>query len=455
MFSQLFLLNGVYLLIGFLLLFFVFFKIQQPLKPSVFTILFIYHLLQIIAGVWLSNFLDKDIDYRSEFLGTATIYSYAGLFCLMLPIMIFQNNLPKINFDILRNHADRLSIYKSFRFYLTMFFVANFLGAIAFFYSGLSQFIISISNLKWFAFVLFGLQVFIKKKMLKEFALVSSLEFAIGFFSFFSNFKIVLIYLVFIFLFFLVKISFKQLLLAFLILIFSFYLGVKWTSVKGEYRNYLNQGSNSQTVVIGQNDAFNKLLELSDNETDFNVSAAQFFDRLQYTYHFAKTIERVPAVLPFENGGHLSSILLYVLTPRALNPDKKINESSKNATKYTGISYLGIEKGVSFSLGYFADLYIDFGLLGMLIYLILLGVIYGGSYYYFVRFTSNNVIFNYAFVSAIFMETIAFELDCVYMFGRLFANLIMFYLIKLFVVPSLKSYLSVSKQRLTNDNFVK
>lgn len=437
--------NGWYLFIGFCALYFLIYKVQQPYKPSIFTILLFFHFLQIISGVLLSNYLGKDINFRSEALGDATLYSCLGLVALFVFIIYFQNKIPSISVSILFAEAKKLSTYKSFQLYLTMFFIANSLGAIAFGFSGLAQFIISFISIKWFIYVIFGLQVILKKEMVKEFSIVTIIEFLLGFLSFFSNFKIVLFFLLFIFLIKIIRLNINQIILSLILFLFAFFLGVKWTSIKGEYRAYLNQGSKSQSVYVDKESAFNKLMELSDDESDFNKSAAQFFDRLQYTYHFAKTIERVPYALPYENGEHVSSIINYVVTPRLLNPDKKVNESSKNATKYTGIAYLGIESGTSFSLGYFADCYIDFGLLGMLVYLLLLGFIYGSTYFYFVKKTSNNLIINYAIVPAIYMETIAFELDGVYLFGRLLSNLLVFFIIKHFLVPRIVNYIEIKK----------
>lgn len=438
---QLFFLNGMYLFAGFVLMAVLLYNLHIPYKPTIFSLLLLYHLLQIMSGVWLSNFLEKDINYRSVSLGDATIFSYLGVLVLLSPILYFQKKIPSFSISEVKLAADKISIKRTFSLYIAMFFVVNILGALAFTFSGLTQIIISIKNFKWFFFVLLGLQVILQRKMIKEFIAIFIIEFAFGFLGYFSDFKIVFFYTILIALFFLAKINFKQILLCAFISIGLFYLGVKWTSVKGEYRSFLNQGSKSQEVVVDKNAAFNKLLELSENESDFNKSAAQFFDRVQYTYHLAKTMERVPAVIPYQNGANWTSILGYVLAPRFINPDKEVNQPSLKATKYTGIPYLGIQSGVSFSLGYFADCYIDFGYFGMLIPLFLLGLVYGKSYYYFVTKSSPNYLINVAFVTSLFMEFIPYESDGTYLVGRLLSNLLTFYLFKIFVFPSVYNYI--------------
>src|ERR1035437_6768045 len=75
LFSQLFFLNGVYLFISLLVLYIGLYQLQQPYKASVFTFIFFYHFLQIIAGVWQATYLENDINYRSNSMGFAKVTS--------------------------------------------------------------------------------------------------------------------------------------------------------------------------------------------------------------------------------------------------------------------------------------------------------------------------------------------------------------------------------------------
>ena len=169
------------------------------------------------------------------------------------------------------------------------------------------------------------------------------------------------------------------------------------------------------------------------------------FDRLQYTYHLAKAMDWVPEKLPYQNGSNWGLTLDFALTPRLLNPNKPKYEASSKATKYTGIGYAGAGQGVSVSLGYFADGYVDFGYIGMFIPLLVIGFIYGASYFYFVKNSSNNFIFNYAVVAAMFMEFLALEMDSTYLAGRLFATLLTFFGLKILFFPWLIEHLQQPK----------
>ncbi|MCY7290671.1 MAG: hypothetical protein LH615_00665, partial [Ferruginibacter sp.] len=156
------------------------------------------------------------------------------------------------------------------------------------------------------------------------------------------------------------------------------------------------------------------------------------------------TMDRVPSIIPHQNGTNWGNTLLFVLTPRIVNPNKGTYDASVKASKYSGIQYSGVKRGVSVSLGYFADGYIDFGYIGMFIPLLILGLIYGSSYFYFIKNSSNNFVFNYAVVGAIFMELFAFESDNIFVIGRLYVNLLVFFLLKKFLFPKLIDYIKIA-----------
>jgi hypothetical protein len=440
-FSQLFFSNALFLTIGALLFGYMINRLQVPYKPSIFTIVFLYHFIQISAWVWMVNYMGVDINFRSAHSGQAILLAYLGLMVLLGPVIYFHDKIPPINFSILKKHANKLSIQKTFLSYVIAFFALNALGAVAFVFSGLSQIILSLVNVKWFFFLLFGFQVVIKRKMVREFVIFVGVEFALGFFSFFSDFKTVLFFLACLLLTFLVKVSLKHLVLAVLSIIFLAIMGITWTAIKGEYRSFLNQGSKTQTVQVSQSAALDKLLELSEQEKDTSASIS-FFERMQYTWHLAKAMDQVPAVIPYQDGDNWLESISFALTPRYFNPDKPKYEASKKATKYTGISYLGARSGVSFSLGYFADGYVDFGYIGMFIPLFFLGLLYGIIYYYFLRHSSSNFIFNYAVVGALFMEFNDLEMYSTYLTGRLFSDLVTFFMLRLFFFPWLVKYLA-------------
>lgn len=440
--GQLFLTNGILLFLGGLVFAFLFYYLQQPLKPAVFSVIFIYHFIQVAAGVWLSNWTGVDINFKSPSTSQAIIASYFGLFFLFLPIIYYQNKIPAFSMSVILEHAKRLSIRRTFYFYLVFFFTMNALALIAFSLSGFTQIIFSFIGLKWMFFLLFGMQVFIKKTMYKEFFFVAGFEFVTGFYSYFSEFKVVIFFSMALFFFFLTRVKLNQLIYGVVASLLIFIGMAYFSSIKGAYREYLNQGSKSQVVTVSKTEALTKLADLAkDNQSDLDKSIESFLERFQYTFHLAKAMDMIPANMDYENGKNWGTTLEFVLTPRLLNPDKPIYQASKKATKYTGIMYSGYEQGVSFSLGYFADGYVDFGLYGMMFPLLVIGFIYGASYYHFVRKSSANYLFNISVVGAMYMEFFAYEMDSTFLLGRLFATLLTYTLLKYTFFPWLMKQL--------------
>ena len=439
--------NGFYLFACLATVIILFFQLQKPYCTGVFSVIMIQHLLQIFVTVIQANYLNKNINYRSSESGTAIIFSLIGLVFLFVPVIYYQNKLPKISFAIIQKNAEALSTEKCMYVYIFTFFVASSLSAMAFMYTGLTQIIFSLIKIKWLFFILFGFLSILKNEKRKLFYLFIGLEFMLGFFSYFSDFKTVIYYCAILLATFLITIDFKQMLYTSLGISIMIAFALTWTNVKTEYRAFLNGGTSQQTVSVSRDDAMEKLYDLSTkvDGSSTETSTNAFLDRLQYTYHFAKAIERVPAIIPYQNGQNLLEVLEFTTTPRFLNPDKPILDNSVKASKFTGIQYLGAKKGVSFSLGYFAELYVDFGFLGMMIPLFFIGIFYGKLYFYFIKKGSPNILFNYAIVGSFFMEFYAFEMDATYFIGRLFASTLTYLLLVWLVFPSVYKYLVIKK----------
>ena len=162
----------------------------------------------------------------------------------------------------------------------------------------------------------------------------------------------------------------------------------------------------------------------------------------------------MPSVLPFENGDNWLLSLEFTTTPRFLNPDKPSYDATEKTKKYTGIRYSGRKEGVSFSLGYFPDCFIDFGIYGMMIMLFAIGMVYMFIYSYLLRKSSSNLVFNYAVVGAFFLEFNALEMDSTYFLGRLFASLVTFFFLIQFVFPWVIQFITITKEKEETSYFL-
>ena len=74
-------------------------------------------------------------------------------------------------------------------------------------------------------------------------------------------------------------------------------------------------------------------------------------------------MRNVPNDLPFQDGAHIGATVIHVLQPRLFFPDKPPLLSDTDVVeKYTGLHFGDSSSaGISVSLGYLAELYIDFG----------------------------------------------------------------------------------------------
>jgi hypothetical protein len=444
-FLQLLLNNGIYLFLCYAVLLFLLYQVSQPYKPAVFTIVVINHILQIVAGVWQANYLEQDLNYRSFYTKDATVLSLIGMLFLFAPIIYEQSRLKPQSLESLRFYAGKLSTTKSLNCYLIALFITTILTGVAFVYQGLTQIIVSAVKIKWFFFLLFGYLAILKKEKQMIFLALVGFEFISGFYSFFSEFKTVIYYLGILLVGLIATINFKQVVIAAGLAAGMIYVGLLWTSVKGEYRNFLNKGTAQQVAAVSKDEALEKLLGLSTQTQEKGTEGAvkDMLDRLQYTYHFAKTLERVPDFIPFQKGANWLANIEFSTTPRFLNPDKPNIDNSVKATKYTGIRYATARQGVSFSLGYFAEFYVDFGKFLMMPGIMLLGFIYARLYRYFLIKPSNNPIFNYAITGAFFFEFSNYEMDGTFLSGRLFASIITFMVLIFFFSKPLLRFIRV------------
>ncbi len=245
--------------------------------------------------------------------------------------------------------------------------------------------------------MLFGYQSILKNEKRRLFYVFVAIEFLTGFFSFFSAFKTVIYFMIVLLLGLLQLINLKRLINASFIIGGLVLFALIWTGIKGQYRSFVNGGTKNQVVAVSQEDALNKIYDLSSNvnQEDLNSSTYDLLDRLQYVFHFAKTIQKVPVDIPFTNGKNWLNNIEFVTTPRLFNPDKPVVDATEKTMRYTGLRYSGKRTGASFSLGYFAECYIDFGFWGMMFPLALIGLMYGLTYMYLMKNSSAELSFQF------------------------------------------------------------
>lgn len=436
--------NNMYLILGFAVLLVILVLTWRVYLPNVFTFIMAYHWIQVAAYIFFVNSEWKgDMHFLTDSSASAYLCSLAGLIVMSFVFSAVAYKNLQISPEAFMEALNKIDPKKVLYLYLILYFLSGLLSRSAFAFGGLTQVFLNIALLKWAGFILLGYLSFKNKQYRIFFIVAFVLDFVGGFFSFFSSFKDVFFYTAIIFMTFIAKINFDVSFKAGLAGIFLFYLAVVWTVIKGDYRSFLNEGSGQQTVNVSQEKAFGKLSDLlsSVDQESIDRGTGSFFYRLQYVYHFAKSMDMVPARIPYQHGAVWRETVEFVAVPRMLNPNKGTLDNSVKATKFTGIPFSGASRGVSFSLGYFADCYVDFGIPGMFIALAVIAFIFAKIYRFFLLKATGNIVVNYAIVIAFFVQFSFFEMDGTFMFGRLFTSFIVFLALKFTVFPRMEKFI--------------
>jgi hypothetical protein len=428
--------NPVLTLVSFAVLFAAVYYTGYAYIPPVMLFIIFYHWVQIYTTIILANYLDKDVNDGSDNASLAVLLSLAGLVVMMI---VYNKQLKKVKFGSLaqmKDAAKELSATNILILYIGFYFLTNFFAAIAFSVAGLTQIIFSLIQLKWALFCLFALVCILNKEKYLLLGAVVLIEFVAGLYSYFSSFKDVLFYIILVGFSFVHLIRIRQFIYAAILAAVLFTMSVFWQSIKSDYRSFLRGDTRAQQVNVESEEAYEKLIALSEKTeiTALNSTIVAVLSRIGYTYHFRLVLDRIPAVIPHEDGALWGSNLAFIFTPRALNPNKGVLDASKKTNQYAGTNYATAEGGSSFSLGYFVEGYIDFGIVGMFAPILILSYILAFAFRYFVNTASPNLLLNYSIAYAMFMPFFSFESDAIFFTGRLVITIITFVFLKYFII---------------------
>ncbi len=435
--------NGLYILLCFFTLLAMLVLLWRYNRPGIVVFSFVFQWIQVVAFVIWMNIREKPIDFLSKSAPYAMVASCLGLLLMAVTVSKGIQKLPIYSDEVFSEEAKKVSEKKVLTLYLLS---TVFLSSIGFIFgntSGFAQVLVTVSSLKWIFFMWYGYISWINKKNRIILLAIIAYEFTTGLYSYFSSFKEVIFFIIIVALTFIKKISFKQFLnfslIAFVLLAFF----ITWTAIKGEYREFLNKGSRQQIVKVSQSEALSKIGEKVQHITwlDYQMSLNLALYRIQYIYHLSVTMDRIPSVMPHEDGKIWWENITFVFTPRLLFPEKSIYEATNKTNKYTGFRYAGIKKGASFSLGYFADSYVDFGYIGMYAPLIILALFVVWIYRVFYKMNNLNLFLRFAIINVCLYNFASFEADGLYLFGRTLTDFLVFYVLCRFFFPSVQKWL--------------
>ncbi|MBN9299438.1 MAG: hypothetical protein J0I41_20725 [Filimonas sp.] len=333
----------------------------------------------------VSSFPAYTMEYAT-FLSIIALYFFSlGLF-----VKIRKLKVEDI-FEAFNNYSARNILLAYIIFSAIVYFTSGLIWK----YQSVVQYIFFFFYIKWGLFLVAFYAVHkIDRRLRNLFYLIVLIEFLLSLVSYFASSFLNIIFFMLIGLITIQpKLNLRSYFFLLIFGVFIFHIGVLWTAVKGDYRSFISGGTTAQTVTVSRNESFNKLIDLLKNVDDTKYKAAieQTIDRLGYIQFFAASLDYVPRVVPYQNGQIYLEAVEHYLVPRFLNPNKAVLDDSKHVNQYTGLRVTTSEGGASFSLGYVADAYIDFGPVFMFTVIFAFGYLCGIFYNYLFKRSPNQV----------------------------------------------------------------
>lgn len=375
-------------------IFFLYIFFNKNLPPVIlFSFFFQWLFLQ---GQLLDGLLKGEsivtLDYSSVTKIDVTVYGLIGTCLFFFGMYLAVRNVPILSLSGFNSFFYSLRLSRILRLYCFTYIVLFLAGKFVWYFPGLSQPLYTLTYFRWSLFFLLFCGVFVQDKFKGLLLLLITIDIAISFFSFFSHFKEVIYFSFLAYWIFFFRSSYIAKLLTIVIIGFTVYLGTLWSAVKSDYRNFLNQGTGKQTVFASREDAYIKLLQLTGNVKDRDISRGfdDLVDRLSIVGVFDAVYKKVPAKIPHEEGALWLEGITRPFLPRLLFPGKKVLEDSKELNKYSSLDI--DEKNTSVSLSMMAGSYVDFGRWGMHIPLFLFGIFCGWVYMKAIKWGNHPVI---------------------------------------------------------------
>lgn len=183
-------------------------------------------------------------------------------------------------------------------------------------------------------------------------------------------------------------------------------LALFWQSVKVDYRQFMNQGTMTQSVRVSIPEQIGFLADKLFNLTgdDIGRGFESGVDRVGYLEYFGRSIGMVPSAIPHQDGRLWLEAVRHPITPRLLFPNKPAIDDSDRVNEFSGIRVADAEHGTSISLGYAAESYIDFGPYLMFLPIILLGIFLGICYRVLTT-TSRSALLSLGFATTLILST--------------------------------------------------
>lgn len=217
---------------------------------------------------------------------------------------------------------------------------------------------------------------------------------------------------------------------------------ITWQAVKQEYRTFISGETTAQAVRVSQSEALSYLYQLSrfywlgtgeidkvKGEKDLLITedvGQATLERVGYLDFFARMMQYVPGEIPHEGGQLMKDNLSFALIPRILNPNKGVKDDQWKVEYYTKRI---ISDNSSFSLGHFAEHYVDFGPFGMAISLFIFGIFGAILSFQFTRGQGLLAAVDLIALFSILSLYVSFQADAIKIYGQCFWGAVVYLVI--------------------------
>jgi hypothetical protein len=423
----------------------------RPGEPPILFAAFFIQWLQISLSLFRASFYGvglHELLVSSHGIVTATWLSLFGLMVLAVGIRLMLRGVGPGAWATLIFEIQQYSLKKALVAYWIAQIVFFELETVTWSYPGLTQPLLALVNLRWVFFFVVAMIVFVKKRGYSLLVILFLFEMVRGFLSYFSDFTLVFLIAALAFITARPKINAWTIAVTSMIFAGVLVLSAAWSVVKDNYRDFISGGTGQQIVVVGPMERLDRISDLMLNQGLTHLSNG--FDRLarriEYTYYFGRVVDRVPRMLPYDDGALWSDAVLRIFTPRLLFPDKSPIAAEVLTTQhYVGQALTwATNDQTEIPLGYMAESYIDFGPVGMFMPIFLLGLLFGAQYRYLIT-RRRYFLFAYGAGSVILMPMSQYGSGAAKILGGNITSFAVFYVTFLLVVPRIHRWIQVSR----------
>ena len=309
---------------------------------------------------------------------------------------------PTLSLEQLHTEAMQLSIERIFFAYLL-----SYLASAAFDFGdvaalgGIAQFLLALKLIRWVLFFLLTFACLSQEEGYRFLIVAIVVETIVGLLGFWGSFKE--FFPIFVVAYLGARRGFrpKEFATTFVVFALVLFLGLFWTAIKPDYRDFLTGGQRTQRIVVPMSAQAVKIVELAGevDSRDLQEAVEPAMKRVGYVDYFAETIEYIPEYRPYDDGSGWKNGIMHVLKPRLFFPNKPAIHDSEITRKYTGLNVASASQGTSISIGYIGESYADFGPWFMFVPIFFVGIGYGFMYRYFLV-TGNIKLLGMAFAAA-------------------------------------------------------